>query len=206
MKRFKKLLAVVLATTMVMGMAVTASADDGTAKPDEKTGAYSAVTAVSVSTNSPQIEVTVPTEASFMLNPYKLEVGGKTDQVISGVSTITSNSNVDLKVGVNAQATIAKTSGLKLLAAEPAKTSGDKWAVISVVLSATNNLSTAPDANKIALTTKATDLATPYELDKDGTVYVGFTGKVNKDSTGAWSDADDCTVTLKYTFTPDIDG
>ena len=108
----KKLLATMLATSMVMGTSLCAFAEE--VEP-EATGDLESVEAVvggaQVEGNSditlPVIKVVVPTTASVVLNPYKMKYtpeGGEeaSDQIVSVEQSIKSYSNVALDVNVSA--------------------------------------------------------------------------------------------------------
>lgn len=101
----KKIVALLLSATMVMGMGVTVCATDidsveGLAAGGEVTG--------SGTVELPTIDVTVPTTADIVLNPYQIiydvdgEEGDVTaqNQIISATQEIISDSDVDLAVNV----------------------------------------------------------------------------------------------------------
>lgn len=104
----RKLVALILAATMVAGTGLTASAADTTATIDamDKAGAGQEITGAG-EVNLPTIKVTVPTTADIVINPYQMEYtkDGDTDplgssQIISAEQEITNESNVAVAVNV----------------------------------------------------------------------------------------------------------
>lgn len=123
----KKLLATVLASTMVLGSvsAYAAVKDEATTvAPIKMTGLSDAGQKVTVKTSQAKlvIDVTIPTSMNMVLNPYNIDTVG---QIVSPVIPIisASSSNIDLEVKVTAfDVAIAGSTTVKptLLAAQPA--------------------------------------------------------------------------------------
>lgn len=123
----KKVVALLLSATMVMGMGVTVCASsidsvEALATGGEVTG--------SGTVELPTIDVTVPTTADIVLNPYQLiydvdgEDGDETaqSQIISVEQEISSNSDVSLVVNVEDLKAISDTVALSTTALTGGKT------------------------------------------------------------------------------------
>jgi len=90
-KRTKKLIAGLLTAAMVIGTFTFVSAEPTTITEDSEN--YSASVSGNASTSTPKIKIEVPTDASFVVNPYKIQYES-TDGTISGNDAIVSAKNV----------------------------------------------------------------------------------------------------------------
>lgn len=213
----KKILSLVLAATMVMGMSITAFAAETTditaAGAD---GAYSTELTGELDVELPVIKVTVPSSLSdIVLNPYCIEVtyegAANSDSVITAAQTITSESNVPLSVDVTATAAVEKTSGVKFATARLKGTETTKSVFAYVTVGATE-----------------ADLVTLENWEKGSNVVIFKSGSATQEGMGrlavgtttpssltfkvvgeaaasaspAWSEADTFAAKVKFTFNP----
>ncbi len=111
----KKLLTLVLAAAMVMGLGITASAAPTVSGGDlvnaGADGSYSKELTGTATMQVPTIKVTGPaTLGDILMNPYQITVSSGdesvNDSIISPVIKVESKSNVPLAVGVSGSATI----------------------------------------------------------------------------------------------------
>lgn len=158
----KKVLATVLAASMVMGMSLNAfAADPGPIEADKPVvgvnGAYAAEVKGSSEVTVPIINVSLPTNLSTtVINPYsmeaKLNLGTEespseivsTDQILSAVYTISSKSNIDLNVSI-AGLTAKPSSGSKAVIATTAPTDKVTTNSVFVYLELSNEAATWQD-------------------------------------------------------------
>lgn len=113
--KVRKLLAVAVATTMVLGSSIVAFADgDGTTAIEVDTkGGYSTTITTTTEFQEPVVKVVVPTSTPVILNPYRIKtsitkpegdtslkeaVTDSQDQIVSGVYLIRNESNLDVKI------------------------------------------------------------------------------------------------------------
>lgn len=100
----RKLLTVALATTLALSSSVLAFADDQTISDVAGLASGQAVT-VNSEVKDPTIEVTVPSSAKVVINPYKATYEDENSeqqnkQVVTAAQTITNNSDVGVAVNV----------------------------------------------------------------------------------------------------------
>lgn len=122
----KKITSMFLALVMALSLTVPAFASSGTVK-------------VEGSIQLPTINVTLPTTASMIMNPYSMDVKLNpkdtttvNDQIVSPVMEVTNLSNIDMQVGI--QIAGAKGKGdAKFAAAAPTAGATDKEAFIYAV-------------------------------------------------------------------------
>jgi hypothetical protein len=129
--KVKRLLAVAMAATMILGTSMVAFASETTPKTadiqDNGKGVFSTTVTTDTTFQAPIVKVVVPTATPVYLNPYKIKttiaavegvnaaVTDKTDQIVSAVYTIDNVSNVPVKI----DATITTTpTGAVLLDGE----------------------------------------------------------------------------------------
>jgi hypothetical protein len=224
----KKILSAILALTMVMGISVASFAEDATLSGSEAATGGQAVT-VSSTTTTPTIKVVVPTTAAIIINPFQLEVDidgagsgqeKSTDQIISPVYTIKSESNVDIAVNVSTFKVEKKTGSSDIaFVSKSAKSATAKSAYIylfvadeitsSTATTTPTLVATAAGASKNAVATivKGGDAEAPKKVQFKlcGDVNANPTKTENKVTTAdPWKDADGVTIDLKFTFTPQI--
>jgi|GEM_PF-4929910 hypothetical protein len=220
----KKILSVVLAMTMVMGLSITAFADTVVGNQDGADATASAGTTLTTqsTTNLPVIKITVPTVAAVVINPFQLsykdtEAGIEgSDSVVSVLKKITSDSNVPVAVNVeNFKAT--PTEGVAIVSksavAAKAKSAYIYMAIGEDVnaakkfttLVATNPTGEATGAEKAAIyvlpakETTATECQFIIRGDVNANPVNGTTGAADP-----WAATDKVTISYKFTFTPQI--
>lgn len=219
----RRLLALVLAATMVMGLSVTASASatlDGTKMEQEVT--------VTQTTTVPIISITVPTTAAINLNPYKLDVQVgtqatdlSTQQVISEPMKVKNGSNVPIIVSYTAKLEVPQSSKIVLATSAPAATVTTKSAYIFAKAAKVDAEANVPakgaaiayDKNDcLVLTAKEQTKSAAFTLPKVGGTsespvysfgYVAFGGSLATKPTEAWAATDTVNVTLKFSFVAD---
>jgi hypothetical protein len=99
----KKFIASVLAFTMLVGMSAPVMADTVTKNYDELTGTFTV--SGDGTLQKPNVKITVPTEASFVVNPYKVALGEEAYSAL-GVD------NADVLKAVSGNQIISKTADL----------------------------------------------------------------------------------------------
>lgn len=99
----KKIFSAVMAMTMVMGLSLSAFADDAVLNDSTKATTGQEITGES-DILTPTIKVTVPTSADIVVNPFQLKstISGTDyyDQIVSVPQTIKNESNVGVEVNV----------------------------------------------------------------------------------------------------------
>lgn len=210
----KKILATLLATTMVVGSTLGVTATEiNTPGAD---GAYSStVTGDSVIT-TPTIKITVPTSVSLTIDPYNIGTKG---QIASDDQYIKNESNVAISVGMGLYAE-KKTDESEVVLASAAlkgnETTKSVFAYADIVSSTNGTSATHADAYdsksaaQFALAygtaDKYTSKANMITLAKgDSTpTYAAyrFQGSVATKNAKAWADTDLIKVTVIFNFTP----
>ena len=173
----KKILSLVLAMTMVMGMSLAAfAADDptivGNVEGADATAAAGAEITATSSTNLPIIKVTVPVASTIVINPFQLTVGdgddAKNDQILAAVQELKSESNVPLVVNIDSfKATVADTSTVTIAKASAAKAT-TKSAYITLRMGkdlATTDAAEIKKIKTVIATTTGASLASAYTLE-----------------------------------------
>jgi hypothetical protein len=217
MKMTKKLLALGMSVVMTMAMSATAFAASSTATVDatNASGVYSSteITAQG-SMNTPVVKVTVPTSSSFIINPYQLTATAPTDgdvavtnpsaQIVSPEYKITSSSDttVDLQVGVTVKGTVE--GNLKLATASAAKATTN---TVFLYLDARQDGDSYPafkttNTTQVVVGTAAKTQANLLTLKKNTSAYYKISGDASSKPATAWSDADKASVAITFTFTP----
>lgn len=228
----KKVLSVVLAMTMLMGMSVASFAEDTVVTTPAAAAAGAEVSATS-STNLPIIKITVPTASTIVVNPFQLTVGegdaARNDQILAAVQELKSESNVPILVNIDSfKATVAEGSTVTIGKASAVK-AVPKTAYITLKMGkdlATTDAAEIKKIKTVVATTTGASLASAYTLEAG--VFTGDTCTtpakvqyqiggdvnanpviVNSDKTTTpdpWTDAaaDHITVSVKFTFTPQI--
>jgi len=222
----KKILSVVLAMTMVLGMSISSFA--GTLEGDAAVAGQD-VTGTSTVT-VPTISVTVPTTTAIVINPFQLTAtlgeGTTTEQVISAKQEITSASNVDLLVNVeNFKVTVPELASnapagkkpIAVMSATAAKATAKSiylYMLIGADVSATDAKTVKADAKGVTTKAVAT-LAKGGTADAPKKVEFVIKGDVNANPTytdsttkavvaDPWTTTDTVSVAFKFTFTPQI--
>lgn len=200
----KKLFALVLAGTMLIGGAVSVYADPISAPGED--GSYSQKVTVSSEITTPTISITVPTTATVTLNPYK--IGEDAKQVSSDVYEISSASNVPIDVNATLKGVASDGSGVVLATA--ALTGKETTKSVFMYLEAyTDSMDEKVDGKqagqlivgKTAVTKKA--IASLAEGDSEAqTVKYAFSGACSTTNTTAWAETDTVDIELTWSFTP----
>lgn len=219
----KKILSVVLALTMAMGMSISAFADTvvGNQEGAAATAAAGASLSVQSSTNLPVVKVTVPTAAAVVINPFQLaykdtETGlDGNDQVVSVVKKITSDSNVPVAVNLE-DFKATPTSGVTVVA-KTAVAAKVKSAYIYMAIGedvnaakkfttivATNPTGDAKGAEKAAIYTLPAKETTATECQFIIRGDVNANPLTAEGAADPWTANDKVTVSFKFTFTPQI--
>ena len=214
----KKILALILAGTMVMGSCLTASATEISTATD---GQYKADVEVTEDIKTPTIRITVPTTAAVTLNPYKIKttVGNtenSTDKVVSDHYFIKNASNVAIRVDGKLQ--VVPASGSEVVMATTALTGKEttKTALVYLDVQAATGDSDKKTAAAFDKTSTSqilggktavtkTGLITLTEGDSTATyAHYTFGGDVVTTPAKPWADADKIDVTMTWIFTPVI--
>ncbi len=175
--KLKRLLAVAVTTTMVLGSSMVAFADGvGTTEINNSgtsdKGVYTAQTTTTTNFEAPIIKVVVPNQTPVILNPYGINteiaaianvsagVEDQTGEVVSDTYKITSSSNVALKVTAAITATASGATliedGVQTADATKAKYETAKWVWLKVTLASGDDTKTWDLAHKF--TGKDTDV------------------------------------------------
>lgn len=229
--KIKKILSLVLASVMVLALAVPAFATE-TVIEDISKGANVKVTGELA---APTIKVSVPTSAKLIANPFKLTVkksddnglaADSTDEIISPTQYISSSSNVDL--WVSGTVTGTPSTDVKLVTAEAAdgrtwtdaSKTKDMFLYMKMKTSADNSTeldaSAYADGDLVVAAAKAVAvpaaMAKASKLEKVDTTaatpdvkYVAFRlgGKIATNlSVGTWNSKDKVDVAIAFTFLP----
>lgn len=219
----KKVLSLVLALALVLAIAVPSFAST------DNTLSAGGASASNVTTGTPEIptiNVTVPTTASFVINPYKMDVlpeGGTagtdevSDTVISTNQVITNTSNIGLNIGVTI--TGKGGSGVTFVDSitDATKTNSVALEFIYKVLGDAADADTvkttgaaedlSAETTKAKVTAKATPiengiaLAAPAAGKANGIAFV-IAGDVVTAPTKPWTASMTATVTTVFTITP----
>lgn len=215
----KKILALILAGTMVMGSCLTASATEISTATD---GQYKADVEVTEDITTPTIKITVPTTAAVTLNPYQLKttVGnntGATTKVVSDSYFIKNESNVAIRVDGKLQVVPTATTS-KVVLATGALT-GKETTKTALIYLDVQSASSDSDKKTVAAFDKASTsqilggktavtkngLITLAEGDSTATyAHYTFGGDVVTTPAVPWSDDDTVDVSLTWVFTPVI--
>lgn len=212
--RAKKVIATLLAATMVMGTSVMAYAGEINA-PGEN-GTYTSTVTGDSAITTPTIKITVPTTVSMTIDPYKI---AEKNQIVSDDQFIKNESNVPISVGVGLYAT-KKTEAsditLATAALKGSETTKSVFAYLDMVSSEDGSTAThtgtydAKSASQFVLAygteAKYTTKANMITLAKGSTTPTyaayNFQGSVATKPAKAWAATDLLTVTTVFTFTP----
>lgn len=216
MKSVKRVLAMALMSTMAFG--TMAFASDTT----EITGTESLSNVqveVEGTTTVPTISVTVPTSASFIINPFGIEAGDDSSQkqIISPDIDIVNNSDVKMDVILDGySATVSSKDGSDKITLSSAAIASNSTSVkkdVFVYLGVKNeegNVTFDAKANakqvvKLAasgLNTKLGTMGIANEDDDSDKITLAFDGSVNKNA--AWNEDDAISVVPTFKFVPQM--
>lgn len=213
--RAKKVIATLLAATMVMSTSVMAYAAEITT-PGES-GTYTSTVTGDSAIQTPTIKITVPTTVSMTIDPYKI---AEKNQIVSDDQFIINKSNVPISVGVGLYAT-KKTEAsditLATAALKGSETTKSVFAYLDMVSSEDGSTAThtgtydAKSPSQFVLaygtdakyTTKANMITLAKGTDEKPTYAAyNFQGSVATKPAKAWAATDLLTVTTVFTFTP----
>lgn len=212
--RAKKLLATLMATTMIFGTAMSVYAAEITT-PDES-GAFTSTVEGDSTIATPTIKITVPTDVSLTIDPYKINEKG---QIVSEDKFIKNESNVPVSVGMGLYAT-KKTEECDITLATAAlkgtETTKSVFAYADLVSSDDGQSAThtgtfdSKSVSQFALaygtaekhTTKANMITLAKGSENATFAAYNFQGAVTTKNAKAWTDKDVLTVTVVFTFTP----
>lgn len=162
----RKLLALTLAMTTLMSTSMMVSADT-LDDPDLLSGGQEVTGEAEV--NLPILNVTVPTTANIVINPYKLEytddAGNKsTNQVVSAEQEIVNKSNVAVAINVADLRVSSKAEDITIATASTAKETAKAAFLYLEVIDANKDDAKFEDAyNK----SSANQIVIPYVADDD---------------------------------------
>ena len=214
----KKIISMFLALVMALALAVPAFATSGTVKVDS-------------SLQLPTLNVVLPTTASMIMNPYKMEVKVNpkdtttvNDQIVSATMEVKNLSDIDVQVGIKVQGTIKNTADTKpAFAAGTTASSSAKEAWIYVAFEIGNTGMTVSDTNgtgggTVVLTTaeqEVTDFASNASPASGNTLkasankkdpatngVLGFKFFGDISPVTSWTDKDTMAANIAFTFTP----
>lgn len=215
----KKLLAVALTATMLVGSSLTAFASSTTDITSATEGVYGATIEGDTEVKVPTISVTVPTDlGNIGLNPYQMTftpTGGEesTDQIISATHEIVNGSDVAIAVNVaELKGTADSPSQAVFVTAAPTEKITTKAVFMYLVVDKKGaDLAVAYDSkatNQILVGTKPVAKTNLIVLDADGgtapTAEFTFRGSLATNPATAWSGDDKFKVSLKFTFIPQV--
>lgn len=213
----KKIMAMVLAMSMIAGTALSVNAAATTTEAAAgSSGIYEHSLTSDSTVKAPTVKITVPTTAATVIvNPYGIECTlgeetGVTDQIISAEQSITSKSDVPVKVEVSlllakTQAATTAKSNVVITTKTGIANLTTKAIYMQMLFSATESDYTttvaALDFGTKAANADVTTLAVDTE---DGTtIYFKIDGGlVAEPSTTPWNANDSVAATYKFTFTP----
>jgi len=176
----KKLFSAFLAIAMSMALAVPVFADG---EPNRETK-------YTIDTQTPTVDVTVPTAGAVKLNPYQIKVknvaalgigneenDGETGSVLAAKTFIVNKSNVPVKMSLTVSGKIPDGSNAKFLTAAPAPTEKNRAVFMFVDVGA---VAEAADADALATATATALCAATYDATKlyDATAKTGSQGLV----------------------------
>lgn len=224
MKKTKKLLAMIMTMSMILGTACMASAEtnNGSAGTDV-TGSGSTEAAI--------IDVEIPTTFTFKVDPFNTE--GTGSSVTTTAMTIENKSNVPVEIQMTKLKGTSTGTNAATFATAPLTDSTDKnvflWVgpvvptfdkssgdIASVKQSAytektySKNIVSATESQEtISLGTllQATYESGSYkETNAKGKMYIGINGAANSNSEKAWESADSIEVTATFNVVPKVVG
>jgi hypothetical protein len=215
-----KLLSLGMAVVMALFTSVTAFAADTTINGPNQNGKYSSTVVATGSTTVPTINVTVPSSATFIVNPYNIQVStdsltelSDSDASLSVVSptyTITSKSDIGLNVDITLQGTIPSGSGVVLSSKALTGKETTKSVFIYLEIKAKSDTfkgSYTKASNQVILskssTTKKSVCFIPAGTSSNPSeAELKFFGSAAANPKTAWSKSDTVKATIKFTFRP----
>lgn len=214
-KMTKRFVAGMLSSAFVLSLGMSAFAADNTvvSTPDEN-GNYKADVTVTVTTEVPTINVTLPTTADITINPYKMEVevdGEKySSSIISPEYTITNESDCAISISATGAVVVPDTSNAVL--ATSALKGTESTNSVFLYLETTATTGTYADKfdskspNMMALTTKSTTkeaIVTMAAGDSAATnAYYMIKGDAASTPDTPWAATDTVNVTLSFKIDP----
>lgn len=99
----KKFLSAIMASAMILALAVPALATAGTVEQDSET--QGATVTINGTVQAEALSITYGTAGAVTLNPYRETVSSKTDSVIGTTSTVSNNCKVPVIGSIKAKAT-----------------------------------------------------------------------------------------------------
>lgn len=197
----KKLMATMLAGACVLSMGSTVFAEDAAT-----TDPYNQDATVTVTTNVPEIDVTLPTAFSVVINPYKLETADGATSIVTAEQTMTNASECAVKITADVMAEVSENSEVKIATA--ALKGSETTKSVFMYLETTATTGTYADAydkeseNQNIITTKETEVTLAELAATDGTAYFKILGDAASAPETPWKETDTVDVTLKFHITP----
>lgn len=197
-----KLFTLVLAGVMALSMAVPAFAEEVN---------------ITGSTQAPTISITVPTEGTVVINPYRMTVEVEeeevTDKIISAVQYIVNESDVAVSVSATVTGTVAGEAVLATAALKGTETTKSVFMYLEVAEATADDGTGDPEwataydkATHVIVNAKGTTLSNILTLDAgdEDPTYAAFhlAGDVASAPATAWTDADTVSVKIVFTFNP----
>lgn len=230
--KVKRILAVAMAATMILGSSMIAFASEATTADiqDNGKGVYTTSVTTNTTFQAPIVKVVVPTATPVYLNPYKIKttiaavegvnaaVTDSVEQIVAGSYTISNMSNVPVKV----DPTFTTTATGAVLLAGDATTDNltTKWAKVTATIT---DAATASNKIEVDLAHKYTGknddvrptitipAGTGIAKDAQGAI-TGTAAKANLTFAGtlnspanvatAWTDTDALKIVVKYDIYP----
>lgn len=220
----KKVLSMILATTMLLGATLAVNAAELT---DSTAAANGQEVTGSSTIELPIIKVTVPTTADIIINPYQMSVEASdgvtySNQIISVEQEIKNESNVAIAVNVSdlttkdvsegitittsaiSEKTTTKSALLYLEVIDGASTFADGYNKLDNQVAIPNSGEKVKAASKDAIIVLAdgSTTATTAKFKIGGNVVAN---PVDSDGVAApWTTTDNIGISFKFTFTPQI--
>jgi len=232
--KVKRILAVAMVATMILGSSMIAFAQESVTADiqDNGKGVYTTSVTTNTTFQAPIVKVVVPTATPVYLNPYKIKttiaavegvneaVTDSVEQIVAGSYTISNMSNVPVKVDPTFTAT---ATGAVLLAGDAATEKlTTKWAKVTATITDAATASNKIDVDLAHKYTGKNDDVRPTITIPAGTdiakseagVISGTPAKANLTFTGtlnspanvatAWTDTDTLKIVVKYDIYPQV--
>lgn len=224
----KRILSILLVSTMILGASLTVSA----AELNDMEGAGSGQEITGSSTMKlPTIKITVPTTANIVINPFQMEYDADditgNSQIISAEQEIKNESDVAVAVNVSELTTTGVTEGITIATADITSKNTDKAAFLylevidgaaqfSPKYAKTSSQVIIPNAvdggkikpgsaNAIVTLEAGAEVAKTAKFKIGGSVVANPVSVEDGETVAnPWTDGDAIGVSFKFTFSPQI--